>query len=270
MENQAFLRFATRVHHLIGLDLTCYKSRQMLRRLSTLMNRVGVAGFDDYARLLEESPERLKEFRDFITINVSEFLRNPGKFEELKSNVLPQLLARKRQLNIWSAGCSNGAEPYSLAMLLDELTPGRPHRILGTDIDEEILKVAREGLYTADDIREVSPARRARYFRAHGEQFRVVDALRSNVHFAVHNLLKDPFPMEMDLIVCRNVVIYFTDKAKDQLYRNFHQSLVPGGILFVGGTESMFNAREIGFEPMAPMFYRRTGTPATPGREVAL
>lgn len=248
--------FRKTVLELTGIDLDCYKGTQMERRLQSIMRRAGVADLHAYASLLASTPSRLKEFQDFLTINVSEWLRNPDKFEELQKVILPGLLKESRRLRIWSAGCSNGSEPYSVAMLLDELDPHGQHEILATDIDEEILKVARLGIYQEKDIRAVSPARRARYFIQRGEQVEVKPVLRARVRFARHNLLSDPFPLNLDLILCRNVVIYFTEEAKDELYRKFHRALRPGGILFVGGTESLLKARELGFASASAFFYR--------------
>lgn len=239
-----------------GIDLDLYKGTQMERRLQTIMRRAGVEDLASYARLLASSSERLKEFKDFLTINVSEWLRNPERFEELQRQVLPELLGRSRSLRIWSAGCSNGSEPYSVVMLLDEMDPGGRHTVLATDIDEEILKAARTGTYAEKDIKSVSAARRQRYFTQHGDQYIVKPVIREKVRFERQNLLADPFPTEVDMILCRNVVIYFTEEAKEQLYRRFHKSLKPGGILFVGGTESLLKARELGFSSASPFFYR--------------
>lgn len=248
--------FRKRVLELTGIDLDCYKSTQMERRLQTIMRRAGAPNLTIYARLLTASPEKVKEFQDFLTINVSEWLRNPDKFGELQQTILPDLLRRRPSLKIWSAGCSNGSEPYSVAMLLDELDPSGRHQILATDVDEEILRAAREGLYTEKDIQNVSPLRRRRYFQQEGEKFRVVPELRRRVQFRRQNLLADPFPSEIDLLLCRNVVIYFTEEAKEELYRRFHEALNPGGILFVGGTESLLRARELGYVSVSPFFYR--------------
>ncbi|MFB5083653.1 CheR family methyltransferase [Symbiobacterium thermophilum] len=248
--------FQRTVLKLTGIDLDCYKGTQMERRLQTIMRRAGVRDLAEYARLLQTAPARVKEFQDFLTINVSEWLRNPDKFEELQQVILPELLKRNPVLRIWSAGCSNGAEPYSVAMLLDEIDPFGRHQIWATDLDAEILKVARAGVYQEKDIRNVSPERRAKYFTPVEEGFRVVDRLKARVRFEQHNLLSDPFPKDFDLILCRNVVIYFTEEAKDELYRKFHAALKPGGILFVGGTESLLKARELGFASASPFFYR--------------
>jgi len=248
--------FRRTVLELTGIDLDCYKGTQMERRLQTIMRRAGVSDLAAYARLLATTPARVKEFRDFLTINVSEWLRNPDKFEELQRVVLPDLLKQTRTLRIWSAGCSNGSEPYSVAMLLDEIDPMGNHQILATDLDGEILKVARAGVYQEKDLRNVSPARRSKYFTRVGEDYAVTERLKSRVKFEQHNLLSDPFPANLDLILCRNVVIYFTEEAKDQLYRKFHAALKPGGILFVGGTESLLKARELGYASASPFFYR--------------
>jgi chemotaxis protein methyltransferase CheR len=241
-----------------GIDLDCYKGTQMERRLQTIMRRVGLSDLSAYARLLDRDAARLKEFQDFLTINVSEWLRNPEKWDELKAEILPRLRQENPRLQIWSAGCSNGSEPYSLAMLLNELEPGGPGQILATDLDEEILKAARAGIYSEKDLRNLSPARRARYLTERDGLVSVRPELKARITFTRQNLLADPFPVDLDLILCRNVVIYFTESVKDELYRKFHRALRPGGILFVGGTESLLRAREFGFESVSPFLYRKT------------
>lgn len=248
--------FRNTVYDLTGIDLDCYKGTQMERRLQTIMRRAGVPDLAAYARLLAGNPARVKEFQDFLTINVSEWLRNPEKFEELQRSIFPELLKSGQPIKVWSAGCSNGSEPYSLAMILDELDPNGRHQVLATDLDEEILKVAQAGSYSEKDIKNVPPARRAKYFTQQGDTFTVKPTLKARVHFERHNLLKDPFPSGLDMVLCRNVVIYFTEEAKEELYKRFHKSLKPGGILFVGGTESLLKARELGFASSSPFFYR--------------
>lgn len=256
MNLAGYAAFRRTVLGLTGIDLDCYKGSQMERRLQAIMRRVGAVDLLHYSHLLSGDPGRVKEFRDFLTINVTEFFRNPDKFAELQQQILPELLRRSRHLRIWSAGCSTGAEPYSLAIILDELDPGGRHELLASDIDEEALKAARAGAYQERDLREVSPERRRKYFTRDGDLWVVRQELRARVRFQQQNLLSDPFPREIDLILCRNVVIYFAEEAKEGLYRRFHQALKPGGILFVGGTESLLKARELGFAATAPFFYR--------------
>lgn len=248
--------FRSTVRQLTGIDLDCYKETQMERRLQTIMRRAGADDLQMYARIIAAAPTRLKEFQDFLTINVSEWLRNPEKFVEMQQTILPGLLAENRALRIWSAGCSNGSEPYSIAMILDELAPTRRHLVIATDLDEEILKTARMGTYTEKDIKNVNQDRRNKYLTRVGDSYTVTSVLRDRVKFEQQNLLSDPFPTDIDLIMCRNVVIYFTEEAKDELYRRFHQSLRPGGYLFVGGTESLLRAREFGYSSTTPFFYR--------------
>lgn len=261
----AYSQFAQKVLRLTGIDLNSYKSNQMERRLQTMMRKVGVNGYADYVALLERNQAAVKELKDFITINVSEFFRNPEKFEEVRSRILPLLLEHRPNLKVWSAGCSNGSEPYTLSILLDEVAPGGDHQILATDLDEEILKVARAGRYPERDLKAVTPERLQKYFvpvngvetPLGGRTYQVRPQVQRRVTFRQHNLLRDDFGQDFDLIVCRNVVIYFTEPVKDRLYRRFWEALRPGGVLFVGGTESILNAREIGFETYLPFFYRK-------------
>lgn len=256
MNLAGYPQFRHTILSLTGIDLDCYKGNQMERRLQAIMRRVGAEDLLQYSRMLQGEPQRVKEFRDFLTINVTEFFRNPDKFAELKERILPDLLRRWPRLRIWSAGCSTGAEPYSLVIILDELDPRGQHEIVATDIDEEALKAARSGAYPERDMREVSPQRRRRYFTQEGDLWVVRPEYRQRVRFQQQNLLSDPFPTEVDLILCRNVVIYFSEEAKDGLYCRFHRALKPGGILFVGGTESLLKARELGYASVTPFFYQ--------------
>lgn len=248
--------FRRTVRELTGIDLDGYKDSQLERRLQGILRRVGAPDLLHYSRMLQTDPQRLQEFRDFLTINVTEFFRNPEKFQELKQTILPGLLRERRPLRIWSAGCSTGAEPYSIAIVLDEVDPGGQHEILATDVDTTALARAREGVYEERELKAVSPERLRRYFVRTPVGWQVVPRLRAAVRFAPHNLLADPFPRDLDLIVCRNVVIYFSEEAKAALYERFRQALRPGGVLFVGGTESLLRARELGFTPWLPFFYK--------------
>ncbi|MBQ9366079.1 MAG: protein-glutamate O-methyltransferase CheR, partial [Schwartzia sp.] len=197
-------------------------------------------------------------FIEYLTINVSEFFRTPDKFGQLETDVIPDLLKRSPTLSIWSAGCSIGAEPYSLAMIMKELTPGKKHRILASDLDIEIIAKAKRGVYVDNEIKSMSKERIAKYFdKTSDGKFAVKDEIKSCIEFKRHNLLKDPFEKNFDLILCRNVVIYFTEEAKDQLYAHFFEALKPGGILFVGATEAILNFRKLGYTSYKPFFYQR-------------
>ncbi|MGC8783557.1 MAG: CheR family methyltransferase [Armatimonadota bacterium] len=260
-----YLWFCEQVKRKTGLDLQQYKRPQMERRLRSMAERVGAYNLEEYWGVLERDAQQFAYFLDRITINVSELFRNPEKFEELRRVILPQLRRLSGSLKVWSAGCSYGAEPYSLAILLEEMSP-LSYQILATDVDESILSKAKEGIFTAEDMRNVSPEWKQKYFVQQGNRYQVKPELKRNINFRKHNLLADPFETGFHLIVCRNVVIYFTEEAKDRLYVRFFQSLVPGGVLFVGSTERIFNYREIGYEMPLSFFYRK---PATELRQAA-
>lgn len=240
-----------------NINLNDYKPAQMQRRITNLMNRHGIHTYVDFFGLIDRDAKLYKEFVDYLTINVTEFFRTPEKFDELEKKVLPELLSRSPKLNIWSAGCSIGAEPYSLAMILDEMTPAVRHRILASDLDVEMLAKAQEGSYQPSELKAISPARLAKYFKLVGDRYVIREDMKSRIEFVRHNLLLDKFETGFDLILCRNVVIYFTEEAKDALYRRFLTALKPGGVLFVGGTEAILNFREIGYQHYVPFFYRK-------------
>jgi len=252
--------FQRKVLSITGIDLACYKPEQMRRRLGALMNRHGVTSFVQYANLLSRDPVRLKEFQDFFTINVSEFFRDRPKWDELRLLLQKKLKTRPR-LKVWSSGCSIGAEPYSVAMLLAELSPLSHHTIVATDIDRKILERAMRGDgYAPNELRNVPAAQLAKYFtRGANGLYAVTEELRRRVSFKPHNLLTDSYEQGCDLILCRNVVIYFTDEAKTAIYRRFAQSLHPQGILFVGATEVIMQARDLGLQSLATSFYTPLG-----------
>ncbi|MDR5708874.1 MAG: protein-glutamate O-methyltransferase CheR [Armatimonadota bacterium] len=240
-----------------GLDLARYRPDQIERRLLGALHRMGLRSPEEFVSRARQDPALLADLVDRLTVHVSEFFRNPELFEVLQRRVLPELLAHFRELRVWSAGCSHGAEAYSVGILLLELDPSGGWSVLGTDIDRRVLRQAEEGIYGEPDVRNVSPQRRARFFVREQDRWRVSPELRRRVRFRRHDLLSDPFGGPWHLILCRNVVIYFTEEAKQDLYRRFHQALAPCGYLFVGAAEQIFAAREMGFEPVSPFFYRR-------------
>lgn len=257
MDYQEFKRQAG---ELVGIDLNEYKSQQMDRRIHSLMQSWAVQDYNHYLRLLKTNPQRYKEFVKKLTINVSEFFRNPERFEELWRRVLPELLDKNSKIRIWSAGCSNGAEPYSVALLAQELGVTDRVQIIGTDIDQVVLTKAREGVYEYNDIKNLPSHFLGKYFKTQNHRYYLNNDVKSMVEFLSHNLLKDPFLINFDLIICRNVVIYFKEEAKKVLYHKFFESLNPGGYLLVGGTEPLLNYRSIGFINSSISFYQKPFT----------
>lgn len=252
-----FAAFKRKVRAAYGINLDAYKRQQMERRLRANMLKYGASTFQQYYSVLQSNSGLVDEFLDRITINVTELFRNPDQFETLKAKILPRLLADSKDLFVWSAGCSCGAEAYTLAILLDELAPGGRHKVLATDIDDKMLDRCKAGLYQEHEMRSVSRPRVVKYFDRRPDGYVAKSVLRDRIVCKKHNLLEDRFDRNLDLILCRNVVIYFTDETKTRLYERFLGALRPGGYLFVGGTERISNYANIGFENDTPFFYRR-------------
>ncbi len=251
--------FCKRIEQLTGVDLSKYKPRQMERRLGTLMQRVGAQDYAHLASMMERHPDVLKQFLDFFTINVSEFFRNPERFEYLRDRVLSPMLAEKRRLRIWSAGCAGGAETYSVAILLHELRALRTSRVVGTDVDRSALEFAHAGTYSSAFLRNVDESRLARYFTQTAEShYTIRPEIRRYTEFKWGDLLQAPYDGgPWDLILCRNVVIYFTEEAKAMVFENLMRSLAPEGVLFVGGTETVTGPARAQLQPIAPFMYRK-------------
>jgi chemotaxis protein methyltransferase CheR len=257
VDQDGYDRLTRNVRTLLGFDLAQYKAPQVWRRVNGFAT---ARGFADVPALLARcrlDPELKAAFRDMITINVSEFFRNPEAWEALRTRYLPSVLHATGINRVWSAGCSLGYEPYTIAMLAREHAAGLTVRILATDLDETILAQARASRYTELQMAGVSAGRRGRFFHQNAGHWEVRPELRALVTFRRHDLLRDPYESGFDLIACRNVVIYFTEDAKARLYERFARSLRPGGLLLVGATEAIANARTVGLEAGAPGFYRR-------------
>ena len=239
------------------IDLSLYKEAQMKRRLTSLYERKGYKSFKDFYEAIHNEPKVLDEFLDRMTINVSEFYRNKERWNVLEKTIYPRLLKRNKRLKIWSAACSTGEEPYSLAMVLTTHVPIQDISILATDLDEGAIERAKVGLYGTRSLTNVPQKVIGNYFVNDGTHFQVKDDIKKTVTFQRHNLLNDRYGTGYDLIVCRNVMIYFTEEAKDAIYMNFAKSLKTGGILFVGSTEQIFNPEKYGLKSIETFFYEK-------------
>lgn len=245
--------FILAVMRLTGINLALYKEGQMKRRIDTLIAGKGLSGYADYVDLLAHNPEVLSHFKDYITINVTEFFRTPDHWHTLEEHLFPYL----HNPVVWSVACATGEEPYSLVMSLAEHMPLTEIHVIATDINERVLQKARQGEYTAQAVAAVPQHYLDRYFIQTDHVYRVSDAVRACVEFRQLDILSDPHPTQCDLIVCRNVLIYFTDEAKNQLYHSFFNSLKPGGHLFTGNTEQLIRYQEQGFTKKTGYLYCR-------------
>lgn len=215
------------------------------------------ASFKDFAAALEKDQALLNETLDRMTINVSEFYRNYKRWEVLETAILP-LIKNGKPLKIWSAACSTGEEPYTLAMLLDQQKSLPGFQILATDIDEKALEKAKKGVYQERSLQEVPSSVKDRYFTQNANRsYEVKAEIKKNITFKKHNLLADRYEQDFDLIVCRNVFIYFTESAKEELYLKMAHSLKKNGVLFVGSTEQIFNPEKFGLAPADTFFYQK-------------
>ncbi|MFD2209054.1 CheR family methyltransferase [Virgibacillus halophilus] len=241
----------------LNIDLSLYKEKQMRRRLTSLRDKQGFMDFSSFFKGMEEDDSLLAEFTDRITINVSEFFRNPQRWEILRERIIPRLISERKQLSIWSAACSTGEEPYSLAITMKHFFPHIPFTIHATDMDENVLQIAKLGTYKQQALKEMPKELIHRYFTFENGIYTIDPALKSNITYHKHNLLADTYPKHVDLLVCRNVLIYFTEEAKQNIYRKFSEALTVGGILFVGSTEQIFHPDEHHFSLADTFFYRK-------------
>ncbi len=252
--------FKQSIYEMTKIDLNSYKERQMKRRIEALITKHGITSFGDYIVKLKADKTAYDEFINYITINVSEFFRNPEQWVLLEKEVFPYLLERfGRELKIWSAACSTGDEPYSLVMQLSKFIPLNKIRIVATDIDKTVMAKAQMGLYHVKSLKGVPEEFLNKYFTMINDRtYQISDQIKACVEFKQHDLLKDSYPANCDLIVCRNVLIYFTDEAKNKIYSDFHKALKKDGLLFVGSTEQIIQAQQIGFHNYKSFFYKKS------------
>lgn len=263
-----FERIRALVYEHAGIHLSETKSNLVYGRLSRRLRVLQLARFDDYLGYLQEHIEtELTEFLNAITTNLTSFFRENHHFEALRNQVLPELMnARRasRRLRLWSAGCSTGEEPYSLAMVLCETVldkPGWDVKLLATDLDTNVLETARAGIYAADRVRTVSRERLRRFFRrgvgANAGRVQVVAELPRLIAFNQLNLM-ETWPMRgpIDVIFCRNVVIYFDKPTQARLFERFADLLSDDGRLFVGHSETLNKVTDR-FELVGQTMYRK-------------
>ncbi len=266
MSDADFEAFARVIHAHTGIVINPSKRSMLVSRLSRRLRALGLHDFNAYRRLLEarEGQDERRELISAITTNVTSFFREPAHFEAL-NDLVPDLMSRARQgerVRIWSAGCSSGEEPYSIAMTLREAWPdidAADVRILATDIDAEMVRKARRGVYQRPQAGQPMPPLLQRH--AHPDasgSFAINPALKPLLRFEELNLLGPwPFKGMFDVIFCRNVVIYFDAATRQELWRRFAERLHPGGTLFVGHSERVDAGLDTLLAPSGVTQYRR-------------
>ena len=252
-------QFKEQVLALTKINLHMYKEKQMKRRIDSLIAKHKINGYKEYVDAIKKDSKLFEEFVNYLTINVSEFWRNPEQWKVLEEMVMPELIKSfGKNLKVWSAACSTGDEPYSLVMLLSKFMPLSNIKILATDIDKQVLEKARVGLYNEKSLVGLPKEFKDKYFTKIGaSNYQICDEIKRCVEFKEGNLLADKYPTGLDLILCRNVVIYFTDEAKTEIYKKFNDSLKTGGYLFVGSTEQIINYKELNYSSFKSFFYKK-------------
>ncbi len=259
-EDEGFLLILEKIRRNKGLDFTLYRPASVKRRILSRMRATGSKNYSEYIVCLNRDPSEYDRVLEAITINVTEFFRDTETFRHIQEKVIPEIVARKEAegrkiIRVWSAGSSFGEETYSLAILFLECLGARISefmvKVYGTDIDPDCLSKARAGIYAHTSLRHVPKQILERYFTKDSEFHSVKNEVRSLIRFQHHDLVSDKYMEHMDLILCRNVVIYFSRPLQDFVYANFAKALNEGGFLILGKVESLWGYPTSYFETIS-------------------
>jgi chemotaxis protein methyltransferase CheR len=229
-----------------GLVLTGYRDNYLRRRIDLRMKALGIDDYTVYTKLLEEDECEITEFINAITINVTEFMRDKTPFVFFKNEILPDIMQRKNKsrsntVRFWSAGCSDGEEPYSIGICSrDVLPPDWSISIYATDIDEDSLDHASSGIYTREQLKNLDLTLIRKYFEPSGEDFKIKNIQKLLIRFMKHDLTSEPpISKYFDVVFCRNVMIYFNEEQKIKMLKDFYASLLDDGFLIIGKSETL-------------------------------
>lgn len=272
MSDAVFSRFSSFVQSELGIKMPPVKKTMLQARLSKRLRRLGLRSFDEYCDFVFSPEGRASELQnmiDVVTTNKTDFFREPRHFHYLVQQVLPEFVNRgigvRRKLMLWSAGCSTGEEPYTIAMVLSDFA--ERHRefgfsILATDLSGQVLKEARLGIYREDEVEPVPEDMKKRYLlrsRNRSERrVRIVPALRSEVEFRQLNFMDEEYAIRgnRDVIFCRNVIIYFRRSTQERVLNRVCRYLRTGGYMFMGHSETL-NGLKVPLVQVAPTIYRK-------------
>jgi chemotaxis protein methyltransferase CheR len=241
-----------------GFNCEHYKEAHFRRRVNVRVRATNCESYGAYLKLVKKDPKEDEFLVDTLTVNVSEFFRNPETFRIIEKEVVPSIVKYKsgsltQSIRIWSAGCAAGEEAYSLAILLHRTlkTDFNKYRIkiIGTDIDAQSLEKAIKGVYNENSLKNLDPGIKERYFLKQGDRYQVIDELKNITQFKRHDLISGPRIDRFDLIVCRNVMIYFKKEIQEQLQLNFYKALEKGGFLMIGKSETLLGTASSLFRP---------------------
>jgi len=230
----------------IGFNCEDYKQPHLKRRLAVRLRATESKSYRDYAQMLSKNEDEINKLKETLTVNVTELFRNPETFESVRHNVLPELIKQKginKVIKIWSAGCSNGEEPYSIAIMLNEFLGHSIKRynisIQATDIDDDSIAKAEMAIFQPKQLEKIGQERINRFFVKKDNNYQVIDEVKRLVKVKRHDLISGPKFSGFDIIFCRNVTIYFEQSLQEILYMNFYNALNDGGYFVMGKTETL-------------------------------
>lgn len=274
MSDNEFNLFSALIYNRLGIKMPYSKKLMLISRLTKRLKILGLRSYKEYYDFLLTDKGKSEEFNkmvDAVTTNKTDFFREPDHFNILVKKVLPDLeemenFIERKMINIWSAGCSTGEEAYTLTMVLSEYFSGAKSNgkfnILATDISPKVLQAGHDAIYTESVIQPIPVSMRQKYLmRGTGDRkglFRIIPTLRERVTFKQLNLMDNSFSVstQMDIIFCRNVIIYFDKETQKELFKKFFKHLVPGGYLFIGSSETLYGVNS-DFIPVGPTVYRK-------------
>lgn len=249
--------FVSQLHKLTGIDLANYNKPQMLRRLNSFNQKHQVNSLTELLEILQKDPVMLQDCLAKLTIKVSEFLRD-RELWQVFMDMVASMVTSRLPLRFWSAGCANGEEPYSLAFQLVKMLPRPCWEILASDISIRALAKAKAAVYPEKSLKNLTEDERQLFFSKTAKgQYKVREIIRDSVSFFNQDLHHDPYPENLNAILCRNVIIHFTETAKAQVMHKLVGALDPGGLLFLGGSEQIISPQDYGLERADVYIYRK-------------
>jgi chemotaxis protein methyltransferase CheR len=258
----SFDEFIDKATEILNINLNGYKIKRVQRRTESLMRRYNLSTYDDCLKLLTTDPDFKEAYINHFTINTSEFFRNPENFKYLRKEIIPLLFQTRNKVNFWSAPCSNGSEPFTLAIILTELGYREDqYHILASDLDSNILSIARKGIFGDNSLQNIPPELLKKYFVKVSHEpvtYQLSHNIINQVTFEKKDLIKEPFTSNWDMILCRNFFIYLTAEIKDILTHKFTKALKTDGYFFLGNTEFIFTPETYGLKKVYSSFYRKT------------
>ena len=256
-----FNEFKDEASDILNINLSGYKLKRVKRRTDSLMRRHEVEDYKKCLHLLKTDPEFKAAYLSHFTINTSEFFRNPDNFTYLEENIFPELLDNNKKINIWSAPCSNGSEPYTISIILHEMGIDKSrYKILASDLDEKVIEIAKKGIYGNSSLKNVPDKLLKKYFKKlpGKDKYQLDKEILNDIKFEKKDLINDNFKNNWHLILSRNFFIYLTKEIKDELTKKFISSLNQNGYFFLGNTEFIFDPGRYGLNKEYLSFYKKT------------